>query len=44
VAGWRTIESLLNEKYGVEFADGERVVAALPVPNQAPDTSKKSGS
>jgi hypothetical protein len=29
--GWRRIESLLYEKHGVEFAEGERVVTALPV-------------
>ena len=31
--GWRHIESVFYEKRGTVFADGERVVAALPVPD-----------
>jgi hypothetical protein len=33
--GWRHIESLLHEKYGVEFAKGERVIAASTVRKRA---------
>jgi hypothetical protein len=29
--GWRTIQSLLHDRYGVEFEEGERVVVALGV-------------
>jgi hypothetical protein len=36
--GWRTIESLLYEKHGVVFAEGERVVTALPVASSALDS------
>jgi hypothetical protein len=38
--GWRHIESLLHEKNGVEFAEGERVVATIGVPKRYFDPPK----
>ena len=40
--GWRHIESLMYEKRGAVFAEGERVVTALPVPDteRAPRTNE----
>lgn len=38
--GWRHVETLLHDKHGVVFGEGERVVFALPIPDDIRKSKK----